>query len=332
MSVNDCRKILSIDGGGIKGVFPAAFLADIETTLPLALYSYFDLIVGTSTGGIIALGLGLGLTASQILDFYRQHGPKIFKGNRFVLTVKQALWRKYSNEQLRRALEQTFGNRKLSESKTRLVIPSFNIDTGEVYIYKTRHHERFERDHEKTAVEAALATASAPTFFPLFKNSSEAPLVDGGVWANNPTSVAVAEAIGILGWTKDQLRVLSVGCTEEPFDVGLRRRKNIGALWAFAPQTANVLMQGQSSGSLGIAYTLLGHENVIRINETVRSGRFGMDEAKTRLIAELAGLGRNRARNESGRIKPIFFDRPAEPFCPTAFEQADAMKAGRHQD
>jgi patatin-like phospholipase/acyl hydrolase len=150
--VNEYRKILSIDGGGIKGVFPAAFLADIETTLPQGVSSYFDLIVGTSTGGIIALGLGLGLTAAQILDFYRQHGPKIFKGNRFVLTVKQALWRKYSNEQLRRALEQTFGNRKLSESKTRLVIPSFNIDTGEVYIYKTRHHKRFERDYEKTAV------------------------------------------------------------------------------------------------------------------------------------------------------------------------------------
>ena len=314
MIVNKYRRILSIDGGGIKGVFPAAFLADIEITLPHAIGSYFDLIVGTSTGGIIALGLGLGLTASEILDFYRQHGPKIFKGNRFVLTVKQALWRKYSNEQLRRALEETFGNRTLSESKNRLVIPSFNIDTGEVYIYKTRHHERFERDYEKTAVEAALATASAPTFFPLFKNSSEASLVDGGVWANNPTSVAVAEAIGTLGWSKDQLRVLSIGCTEEPFDVGLRGRKNIGVLWAFAPQTANVLMQGQSSGSLGLAYTVLGHENVIRINETVRSGRFGMDKAKTKLIAELVGLGRNRARNESGRIKPIFFDRTAEPF------------------
>jgi uncharacterized protein len=313
---DEVRRVLSIDGGGIKGVFPAAFLADIEETLTSPIYSYFDLIVGTSTGGIIAIGLGLGLTVSEILQFYRLHGPAIFRGNRFVLTVKQALWRKYSNVHLRRALEQTFGDRKLSDSKTRLVIPSFNIDTGEVYIYKTRHHKSFDRDYGKTAVEAALATASAPTFFPLFRNSSEAPLVDGGVWANNPTSVAVAEAIGVLGWQPDRIRVLSIGCTEEPFDVGLRRRKNIGALWAFAPKTANVLMHGQSSGSMGIAYTLIGHDNIVRVNETVRRGRFSLDKAKARVITELIGLGRNRARNESRLIKPMFFAVPAEPFRP----------------
>lgn len=314
--VNSVRRILSIDGGGVKGVFPAAFLADLEATLEQPIYSYFDLIVGTSTGGIIALALGLGLTASEILEFYTLNGPVIFKGNRFVLTVKQALWRKFSNARLRRALEDTLGDKKLSDAKTRLVIPSFNIDTGEVYVYKTRHDKRFERDYSKSAVEAALATASAPTFFPLFRNSFEAPLVDGGVWANNPTSIAVAEALGVLRWQPDELRVLSIGCTEEPFDIGLRRRRNIGALWAFAPKTANVLMQGQSSGSMGIAYTLLGHDNIFRVNETVRAGRFSLDNAKVRIIRELTGLGRNRARHESRHLKPVFFATPAAPFFP----------------
>lgn len=69
--VNSVRRILSVDGGGVKGVFPAAFLADLEATLEQPIYSYFDLIVGTSTGGIIALALGLGLTASEILSFTR---------------------------------------------------------------------------------------------------------------------------------------------------------------------------------------------------------------------------------------------------------------------
>ena len=76
------RRILSIDGGGIKGVFPASFLATVENSIEGQLADYFDLIVGTSTGGIIALGLGLGLSASDILRFYEDSGPEIFGGKR----------------------------------------------------------------------------------------------------------------------------------------------------------------------------------------------------------------------------------------------------------
>lgn len=307
------RRILSIDGGGIKGVFPAAFLADIEKTLPEPIHSYFDLIIGTSTGGIIALGLGLGFKASKILDFYENYGPQIFKGIRVVLTVKQALWTKYSHEHLRRSLEETFEDRLLGHAKTRLVIPSFNIDTGEVHLYKTAHHEKFERDYKMSVVEAALATASAPTYFPLFRNSLGFALVDGGVWANNPAGVAVVEAIGVLEWPRDQVKLLSIGCTEELFDVRPRRR-NRGTWWAFGPNTASVLMQAQSAGALGTAYSLIGHKNVERINQTVTRGRFALDSAKE--IADLCALGRNRARNESAKIKPVFFQEPAEPFVP----------------
>ncbi|SRR6266496_1571524 len=304
------RRILSIDGGGIKGVFPAAFLTDVEDTLENPIYSYFDLIAGTSTGGIIALGLGLGLKASAILDFYWKYGPKIFAGNRFALSLKQTLWRKYGHKDLRRALEETFDGKLIGDAKTRLVIPSMNIDTGEVHIFKTRHHQKFERDYKVSAVEAALATASAPTYFPLFRTSSEFPLVDGGLWANNPVGVAVVEAIGVLGWSKENLKVLSIGCTESPFDVGILRKRNIG--WYWATKTVDAFMAGQSSGSLGTAYTLAGHKNVVRINQTVTRRRFAMDSAKQ--IGELSALGKNRARNESGKIKPIFFQETAEMF------------------
>lgn len=308
------KRILSIDGGGIKGVFPSAFLADIEKTLPEPIYSYFDLIVGTSTGGIIALGLALGLTANEILDFYKLYGPKIFKGNALFLTFKQAVWRKYSHEHLRFALEKTFGDKLIGHAKTRAVVTSMNIDTGEVHLFKTAHHKRFERDYKVSAVEAAMATASAPTFFPFYKTASNFPLIDGGVWSNNPVSVAVTEALGVLNWSKDEIKILSLGCTEDLFDVGWRRKRNIGLIWAYAPKTAEVLMQGQSSGALGMANTLLGHENVVRINEKVKKGRFKLDSAKN--IDNLCALGENRARNESGKIKQVFFGEPASKFVP----------------
>lgn len=306
------RRILSIDGGGIKGVFPAAFLADIEETLPEPIHSYFDLIVGTSTGGIIALGLGLGFKASEILDFYRNYGPRIFGGNRLVLALKQAVWRKYSHDNLRLALEETFGDKQIGHAKTRLVVPSMNIDTGEVHLFKTAHHEKFERDYKVRAFEAALSTASAPSYFPLFRTSSDFPLIDGGLWANNPVGLAVVEAVGVLDWPRDRLKVLSIGCTDEPFDMGRLRKWSVGLLWA--TRAVEVFMRGQSFGSLGTAYSLAGHENVVRVNQTVARKRFALDSAKG--ISDLCALGRYRARNESGKIKPVFFTEPAEPFIP----------------
>src|SRR6516225_3615857 len=94
------RRVLCIDGGGIKGVFPASFLSTIEQTLGRPIADYFDLIVGTSTGGIIALGLGLGLSASELLRFYQERGPKIFYGNGNAGWIRRWFRAKYNPEAL----------------------------------------------------------------------------------------------------------------------------------------------------------------------------------------------------------------------------------------
>src|SRR5206468_3108582 len=114
----------------------------------------------------------------------------------------------YTSEPLRAALEEKFGDRRLGESRSRLVIPSVNLETGEVYIYKTAHHPRFERDYRERVVDVGLATAAAPTYFPTHRSAAGLPLIDGGMWANNPTGLATVEAIGVLGWERTSLRVL----------------------------------------------------------------------------------------------------------------------------
>ncbi len=178
---------------------------------------YFDLIVGTSTGGIDTLGLGYQLRAT----FTTLREPdRHLGGNRIVKSIRRFRVAKYSDRPLRNALETVFGERKLGESSKRLVIPSLNLDTGEVYINKTAHHSKFERDYKKKVVDVALATAAAPTFFPTHQSAVGTPLIDGGVYANNPTGLAAVEAIGVLNWPKGLLRVLSLGCTLEPFDAG----------------------------------------------------------------------------------------------------------------
>ncbi|GAB3141675.1 CBASS cGAMP-activated phospholipase [Marisediminicola antarctica] len=192
------KRILSIDGGGIKGVFPAAFLADLETELDAPLASYFDLITGTSTGGIIALALGIGIPAIDILRFYEERGPEIFRGGKGLGRLKQLVSAKYNPAPLRAALIDVFGDRKLGECKTRLMIPSLDLETGAVHVMKTAHHPRFERDYKLSVVDVALATAAAPTYFPTHRLAAGIPLVDGGMWANNPMGAAAVEALGIL--------------------------------------------------------------------------------------------------------------------------------------
>src|SRR5580693_7660654 len=120
------RRILTIDGGGIKGVFPAALLATLEDEIGAPIADYFDLIAGTSTGGIIAIGLGLGLTAKELLDFYRETGSRIFYRRRFA-PMRRLFRAKYTNSALREVLVHAFGERYLGESSKRLLIPSLNL-------------------------------------------------------------------------------------------------------------------------------------------------------------------------------------------------------------
>ncbi|HAY22650.1 MAG TPA: patatin [Desulfobacterales bacterium] len=307
------KRILTIDGGGIKGVFPASFLATIEDSIENRVANYFDLIVGTSTGGIIALGLGLGFSAKEIMDFYEKSGPDIFAGNRLLRFLRSFGFSKYSQKPLREALTSIFGERKLGESTRRLVVPSLNLETGEVHIYKTSHHARFERDYKEKAVDVALATAAAPTYFPTHRSAAGTPLIDGGLWANNPLGLAVVEAIGVLGWPRDSLKVLSIGCTTEPLNVGLGRIFPFG-LGYWGMKIVAVFMTAQSSSSLGTAQVLAGYENVFRIDLPVPKGRFGLDDVRE--IPSLRGLGNTEARKAIPSLRPIFFTTPAEEFIP----------------
>jgi len=182
-----------------------------------------------------------------------------------------------------------------------------------VYIYKTAHHPRFQKDYKESVADVAMATAAAPSYFPAHRNSSGLPLVDGGTWANNPTGIAVVEATGVLGWAPSELRVLSLGCTMPVFDIGIGRKFGMG-LFYWADKIASVFMSGQSSGSLGIANLLVGDQNMFRISPIVPSRRFSLDGIKD--VESLKGLGFSEARKALPSIRPIFFEKSAESFEP----------------
>lgn len=306
------KNILAIDGGGIRGVFPAAFLAKVEEATGKEITDHFDLIAGTSTGGIIAIGLALGLSAAEILEFYEKYGPRIFAGNRQLKLVRQVGFAKYRSEPLREALTEVFGDRRLGECRTRLLVPSLNLETGEVHVYKTSHHERFKMDYKERAVDVAMATAAAPTYFPTYRSSAGLPLVDGGMWANNPAGPAAVEALGVLGWHQGEAQLLSLGCTTEALRARPNRARRLGLnYWAL--KLVTVFMSGQSSASNGTAQLLLGHSNVVRVSPMMPHKRFKLDSVKD--IEGLRGLGESEARKAMPFVER-FFEARAELFEP----------------
>ncbi len=216
-------RILRLNGGGVKGAFSASVLQALEESTGPDCVDHFDVITGTSTGGIIALGLGLGLPAKTITDFYRDKGSDIFpvlgvvKGS--LARARQLLLPKHRKTALRDALVTVFGDRRPVESRCRLVIPAYDASTGRIYVFKTVHYQDLVHDYEIPAVDVTLATSSAPTFFAATKPAGhqQAAYVDGGEWANWPAIVGLTEALGFLDQHPQEVAILSIGTTTEPF-------------------------------------------------------------------------------------------------------------------
>jgi hypothetical protein len=168
-------------------------------------------------------------------------------------------------------------------------------------------------DYKSQVVDAALATAAAPTYFQQHLTKESIGLIDGGIWANNPIAVGVTEAIGVLNWPADQLYVLSLGCLDEAYT--LPKAAGLGPL---ATKLVSLFMSGQSHGAMGIAKLLTGDEHerkaIYRINHTVESNTYPMDGVKA--IGDLKGLGFSHAREQFPILSPIFFTSPAKPFKP----------------
>jgi uncharacterized protein len=309
-------RILALDGGGIRGTFTASALATWEQYTGLRLVDHFDLIAGTSTGGIIAIGLGLELSAKQILDFYRNRGPVIFPltsfSRRLRYTLRHIFQPKYSQETLLRELESAYYSEKkmvtLKSSKCRLVIPAYHAIAGVSHVFRTPHSHLFTLDAEIPAAEAALATAAAPTFFSAANVGNmiaESKFFDGGVWANSPAMAAIVEAVCFLGVPLDRIDVLSVGTTEEPFT--LRKQTKAGFL-RWSKKLIRLLMNAQEESCLKQAKLLAGEPRFLRVNTVTYPGCYNLDNPQN--VSELAALGNNKALEPEilGQIKSRFLN------------------------
>ena len=317
-------RILSIDGGGIRGIFPAALLAGLERDFASGhpISDYFDLVAGTSTGGIIALGLGASLSAAALRDLYVQRGGEIFPpagadcvGRLTAWLRKKRQYFRYSYDQdaLRRVLTETLGDRLLEVSRLRLCIPAFDGRHSEVFVFKTPHHADYKFDRFERMVNIGLATAAAPTYFKPLEHGGYI-LVDGGIWANNPLMLAVIEALTCFDVTWDQIDVLSLGCGNDPFYVTEAQRERGGLIqWRNAIEAA---MRLQSLAATNQARLLLGPPAVTRIDAPNFTPRIELDDWQ-RSVTELLPAAEVAVAKYGDEIRQRFLTVKAEPFVPT---------------
>lgn len=328
-------RILAIDGGGIRGVFPATLLAELERhhTGGRSVGEYFDLVSGTSTGGILALGLAAGFTAGELQDLYVRRGTEIFPrrvGGWPGGLIGWLAWpwflgsARYSQKALREILGEKLGDRTIGDASLRLCIPCFDGRHSEVYVFKTPHHPDYQTDRFDPMIRAALATAAAPVYFrPLVEGGYT--FVDGGVWANNPSMLAVIEALTAFDVERDRIYVLSLGCGDDPYRVNWWQRR-LGGLF-FWRTVIFAAMRLQSMAATNQTHLLLGPDRVIRIDAPTNEAKIGMDDCQ-RAIKELVPAAKAAAAEYQEEIARLFLAHPAAPYEPVPVKQPERGPSG----
>jgi hypothetical protein len=340
-------RILSLDGGGILGAFVAGFLAGLEEQIKRPVADHFDLVAGTSTGGIIAAALAFREPAARIESFYREWGPAIFRRRDVVLSrwwkrrvrgflrrpVDAVLGRvatgidsdyllrsKYDGKALREALEAVFGDRPLGEAKSRLLIPSIDLTSGQTKVFKTRHLPHLHIDYRTPVVDVLMATTAAPTFFPHARIQDGSTFIDGGLWANNPTMVAIVESMAIRDRCSRECDPVFDLKSTSALSIGTGKLQQFhrppadgaGVLWwSKGGRLIRATMTAQAQGAHFQAEYLL-QDRLTRVDFDLPDDSWSLDSVE--LCAEMIHRGRQEAAKMLVPLRRSFLDRMAAPF------------------
>ncbi|MEH6517826.1 MAG: CBASS cGAMP-activated phospholipase [Halioglobus sp.] len=299
------KHVLAIDGGGIRGVIPGVLLAHIEDKVGKPISEIFDLIVGTSTGGILAAGLAVPnargkpkFSAEDMLQLYTEEGHEIFSRSfwKGVTSVGGTLDEKYDEKPLEKLLRQRMGEATLKDTLTSVVITSYDIEKRAPYFFKSRRAKR-SKDRNHYLRDAARATSAAPTYFEpevvrsLAARSTRRVLIDGGVFVNNPAMCAYSEAID-MGLNPADMTIVSLGTGTATREIPFEDAKDWG-LAGWVRPIISVMMDGQADSADHHLKELLpwkdegGKQRYFRFDVELESALDDMDAAHAANIAAL---------------------------------------------
>lgn len=323
-------KILALDGGGYKGLYTACVLHEIEKFNKL-LAAHFDLIAGTSVGGLIALALAAGRTAEEIKTFFLEKGETIFpQGSRF---ERQRRWLnqlirsgKYDDTGLRTSIESILGTRLMQEANSYLCIPTLNLPTLSPFVFKTDHDSELTRDADVPMSDVARATSAAPTYLPVAEIDAFPgyQFADGGLWANNPSLVGLVEAFRFFvgpGKRYGSVKLLSIGTVDDSKPRSITRPKQLSIVSGGREILAATLAAQERAVAFQVKFlkdALCSPVEYVRIpSPTISPDHLpdiGLDVVTETSKRTLLMYG-SRAGHEWNRKREItaFFDEPADP-------------------
>jgi patatin-like phospholipase/acyl hydrolase len=308
-------RVLSIDGGGIRGVIPAAVLAEIERRTGRTVPELFDMVAGTSTGGIIALGLTVPgehgaprWRAGDLLELYRREGEHIFSRSVWqrITSAEGVLDEKYPADGLEAALSRYFGDARLRDALTPVLVTAYELERRKPFFFRSRRAAA-NPIYDFPMREAARATSAAPTYFepPELVNDADGEryaLVDGGVFANNPSMCAYAE---ILSEDRDaDVLVVSLGTGQLNRPIHHADAKKWGLL-GWSKQIFNVVLDGVSDTTDYELEQVLGPERHARLQIELIGASDDLDDASPENIANLETKARELIAGNDAEIDRV---------------------------
>jgi patatin-like phospholipase/acyl hydrolase len=285
-------RILSIDGGGIRGVIPATVLTYVEKKTGKAIGDLFDYLAGTSTGGILALGLAARapdgtprFTAAQLLELYRNKGATIFSRSVWhaIVAVNNLDGPKYEAGGIESVLRDCFGTLALGDApaRTKVLVPAYDIVSRTPFFFRS-YLKAGEPDTRAVPMwKVARGTSAAPTFFPpedVPVGDTDRAFVDGGVFANNPAMCAVVEALRVDGARLDDIMMLSLGTGNLDRPIPYDTAKGWG-LTSWAHPLIDILMDGVTDTVDYEVGQLLG-KNYLRLQTDLPQEEQELDDAR----------------------------------------------------
>ena len=326
-------QILSLSGGGFLGLYTITVLADLEERIGAPIASKFDLIAGTSVGGIIAIGLANEVPAATIKAAFEVQGPSIFSDRPPPKTavgkawdvMRSALTPKYKSSALRRTIVQIIGAETLiGDLKHPCLVPTVCLTKGGPQLFKTDHHPDFARDHKLHAVDVALATSAAPTYFPIAE-IGDGLYADGGLFANSPDLLALHEAEHFFRVPLAEISILSVGTTTSRFSFAHGAGTTFGMLhWAMGQRLVQAMISSQQQIVDHVTRQRLGNRYVRLDAEQSREQEqsLSLDTANTvaqKTIRAMANVTTQAASNNPDLERmlshnpsaPVFYHRAA---------------------
>jgi len=337
-------KILSLNGGGARGLFTINVLAEIERIIEqqtgqsdVKAGEYFDLITGTSIGGILALGLASGKSARDLEAVFRRQAPLIFPSiSSWRKKWKAAFSARYSSKPLFDAITSMVGaDVTFGELERRVMIPAVNLSTGKPQFFKTPHNPEFSRDSRLKLIDAAMATSAAPTYFaPHHCADLDAYFADGGLVANNPSFIGLHEVLRDMSSdfrdaTVADVKILNIGTLSEGYTVSpaaLESKCNNGylGLWGIGERLVLTTMAAnQQLHKAILERELRSHnasENYVYLDDVVpneAAADITLDNASESSLRNLASRGKQLATTEYSKnlLLQAFFKQPTPPFA-----------------